>query len=162
MRGEWKTGMRRQLLNVLHYGKKWLWKLLRVKTRGVRVMLFNNGGELLLIRHTYGRSDLFLLPGGGIRPWEAPEQAARREVKEEVGCTVSDLASISTHYSEAEGKRDTVHLFRALSGDEPVADGVEVEEARYFPLDRLPATVSRATMRRIQEHLGMRKADGTW
>ncbi len=152
----------RRLLNVLHLGRRLLWRVLRVRTRGVRVMLFNAKGEILLIRHTYGRSELFLLPGGGIRPWERPEQAARREVKEEVGCTLSELLAVSTHFSTAEGKRDTVHLFSAFTSDEPVADGMEVEEARFFPLNDLPSTLSPATSRRIEEHAGTRQADGSW
>ncbi len=125
-------------------------------------MLFNESGEVLLIRHAYGRSDLFLFPGGGIRPWETPAQAARREVKEEVGCGVADLTLVSTHFTTAEGKRDTVYLFKATSSDEPMADGVEVEEARFFALGNLPRAISPATMRRLEEHLGRRKADGSW
>lgn len=152
----------RRLLNLVHHSKRFVWRALRLRTRGVRVMLFNESGEILLIRHTYGRSDLFLFPGGGMPPWETPERAARREVKEEVGCALTDLVLVSTHYTEAEGKRDTVYLFKAASADEPVADGVEVEEARFFPLDDLPRTISPATLRRIEEHLGGRKADGSW
>lgn len=152
----------RRLLFLLHGGKTRLWRLLRVRTRGVRVMLFNPAGEVLLIRHTYGRSDLFLLPGGGLRPWESPAQAARREVREEVGCTVSRLSLVSTHFSTAEGRRDTVSLFSAFTSDEPVPDGREVEEARFFPLHHLPSTLSPATSRRMEEHSGIRKPDGSW
>ncbi len=152
----------RPLLNVIHHVRRWLWRVLRVRTRGVRVMVFNARGELLLIRHTYGRSDLFLFPGGGMRPGETPEQAARREVKEEVGCTLSSVAFVSQHFTTAEGWRDTVHLFRAVSADEPAADGVEVAEARFFPLNDLPEAISPATIRRIEEHLGTRTADGSW
>ncbi len=151
-----------RLLPILYGAKAWLWRLLRVRTRGVRVMLFSPTGELLLIRHSYGRSDLFLFPGGGMRPWETPEQAARREVREEVGCTLGGLSLVSTHYSTAEGKRDTVWLFSAFTSDEPKPDGREVSEARFFPLDALPPTLSPATRRRLDERAGRRKADGSW
>ena len=152
----------RWAINALHQVKKRLLKLLRIRTRGVRVMVFNPEGQVLLIRHTYGRSDLYHLPGGGIRPWEKPADAAHRETREEVGCSLSGLASVSVHLARAEGRRDTVHLFSAETEDRPVADGVEVEEARFFALDALPEALSPATGRRLQEHLGKRIADGSW
>ena len=40
--------------------------------------------------------------------------------------------------------------------------GVEVAEARFFPLDALPPGTSGAALRRISEHRGEREADGTW
>lgn len=125
-------------------------------------MLFDEAGALLLVRNTYGRSDLFVLPGGGIHPFEAPEQAAAREVREELSCGVRALTFVSTHLASAEGKRDTVHLFRALASGSVEADGIEVAEARFFPLDGLPPTLSPATARRIDEHLGRREVSETW
>jgi 8-oxo-dGTP pyrophosphatase MutT (NUDIX family) len=139
-----------------------LWALLRLRTRGVKVMLFDPEGALLLVRHGYGRSDLYLLPGGGIQMFEPPERAARREIREELGCGVDGLVLVSTHFSAAEGKRDTVHLFTARPVGAPKPDGFELIEARFFPLDALPAATSPATLRRIDEHLGRRVADGRW
>lgn len=135
---------------------------LRLRTRGVKVMLLSEAGEVLLIRNTYGRTDLWVLPGGGIRPWERPQQAARREVAEEVGCAIARLTFVSTHFNEAEGKRDRIHLFRGLAIGAPEADALEVEEAAFFPLDGLPESISSATLRRIEEHLGRREPDGGW
>lgn len=136
--------------------------LLRLRTRGVKVMLFNEKGELLLIRNSYGNSRLFVLPGGGIRPFEKPAAAAARELREEAGIAVDRLEPLSTHESRGEGKRDTIHLFRAHAEAVPTADGVEVEEARFFPLDDLPDTASAATLRRIAELRGERPLDGAW
>ena len=137
-------------------------RFLRARTRGVKVMLFDEDGALLLVRHTYGRTDLFLLPGGGIRPFEAPAAAAAREVREEVGCGVADLVFVSTHVATGEGRHDTVHLFRARVTGEPCADGVELAEARCFALDALPANTSPATLRRIAEYRGVREVSEAW
>ena len=142
--------------------QKWLWKLFRPQTRGVKVLLFNPAGELMLIRNSYGRSDLYVLPGGGIRPWEAPEQAALREVREELGCHAGSLELVSTHHNSAEGKRDTIHLFAAWAHGDVRIDNFEVEEAWFFPLDALPSNISGATLRRIEERSGLRQRDGTW
>jgi len=125
-------------------------------------MLFNEAGELLLIRNSYGDRAVFVLPGGGIGRREAPAAAAAREVREEVGLEVRDLAPVSTHLSSAEGKRDTIHLFSGRTLGHPVADRVEVDEARFFPLDALPGAVSAATLRRIAELKGEAPADPAW
>jgi ADP-ribose pyrophosphatase YjhB (NUDIX family) len=151
-----------RLLDPLYRLQRRLWRVFRPRTRGVKVMLYNHAGELLLIRNSYGRKDLFVLPGGGVRPFEAPAAAARREVREELGCGVEALAFVSTHGSQLEGKRDTVHLYRATAAGAVQADGFEVTEARFFPLDALPGNVSPATLRRIEEHRGTRPVSEAW
>lgn len=150
------------VLYVLYGIQKQLWRLLQPHTRGVKAMLFSSSGDILLIRNSYGRSDLFVIPGGGIRPFEAPEQAARREMKEELGCALADLTLLSTHFTSAEGKRDTIYLFKAIILGEPCPDRREVEEASFFRLTHLPPNLSPASRRRIEEHNGARTADGTW
>jgi ADP-ribose pyrophosphatase YjhB (NUDIX family) len=152
----------RWLLKRLYPLQRVLWRWLRPATRGVKVMLFNRRGELVLIRNSYGRSDLFVLPGGGVRPLEAPEAAARREIREELGVEIADLILRSTHVSASEGKRDTIYLYEAMTAEIPQPDGLEVEEARFFRLDRLPPQTSPATLRRVAEHRGDRQADGGW
>jgi ADP-ribose pyrophosphatase YjhB (NUDIX family) len=125
-------------------------------------MLFNPDGALLLVRNSYGASHHFVLPGGGVRPWEQPRAAAIREVREEVGLAVTELAFVATYLSLAEGKRDTVHLFRAQTAGQPVPDGFEIAEAAFFALDALPPTLSPATARRIAEHRGDRRPASDW
>jgi ADP-ribose pyrophosphatase YjhB (NUDIX family) len=155
------TGMK-ALLAPFYRIQRWLWRIFRPRTRGVKVMLFNDAGEVLLVRNTYGRTDLFVLPGGGVHPFEAPEAAARREVKEEVACAVEGLVPVSIHVSAVEGKRDTVHLYRARAVGDVRVDGFEVAEAHFFALDALPPKVSPATLRRIEEHRGLRAVEAAW
>ncbi len=102
--------------------------LLRWRTRGVKVMAFDPTGRLLLVRHRYGRSDLWMLPGGGIARAEAPEVAAVRELAEETGCRLDAVVPIGRYESGSEGRRDTVHLFHALTAGEPFIDAVELAE----------------------------------
>ena len=152
----------RMPLAPLYRLRRRLWRLFRPRTRGVKVMLFSDAGELLLVRHTYGNKALFLLPGGGVHPFEKPEVAAAREVKEELNCGVEGLTFLATYRSTFEGKRDTVHLFRGGVSGGVRADRVEVAEARFFALDALPDSVSPATLRRIAEYRGVREPDETW
>lgn len=152
----------RRLLALLHPIRRRVWRLIGKETHGVKVMLFDGDGAVLLVRHSYGRSDLFMLPGGGVERGEAPEAAAAREMMEELGCRVSDLTPVSVHVSTGEGRRDTVHLFRARPAGPIRPDGVEVAEARFFALDALPPNASPATRRRIDEHRGLRPTSEAW
>ena len=152
----------KSVIQLLYRLRRKLIGLLRLRTRGVKVMLLNEKGELLLIRNSYGDSHAFVLPGGGIRPFEAPVAAALREVREEIGIDAERLTPLSVHQSRAEGKRDTIHLFNGYTTNAPKPDGVEVEEARFFSLDALPETVSAATLRRIGEFRGERPIDTAW
>ena len=136
--------------------------LTRWPTRGVKAMAFDPQGRLLLIRHGYGRSDLWMLPGGGVGWRERPDAAVRRELMEEVGCRIERLELVGIYRSAAEGKRDTVFLFSGDTADAPRPDGREVIEARFFPLDALPPSTSPATLRRVAELRAERAANRIW
>jgi 8-oxo-dGTP pyrophosphatase MutT (NUDIX family) len=128
----------------------------------VKVMLFNGSGALLLIRNQYGRSDQYVLPGGGIRLLESPYSAAKREVGEELGLTVLGLTLRSQHASTAEGKRDLIHLFEGKVSGTPVPDHYEVAEAIFVNPRAPPPATSPATLKRIAEYVGRRTVDGSW
>jgi 8-oxo-dGTP pyrophosphatase MutT (NUDIX family) len=150
------------VIQLLYRIRRALIARLGLKTRGVKVMVFNPAGELLLIRNSYGRRHLFVLPGGGIGRRESPDEAARREVREETALAAERLEPRSVHLSRAEGRIDTIHLFTAVADGVPKPCRVEVEEARFFPLDALPETVSAATRRRIAEYRGERPVSERW
>jgi ADP-ribose pyrophosphatase YjhB (NUDIX family) len=152
----------RALLQVAYLLRRIVIGALRLRTTGVKVMVFNDRGELLLIRNSYGDRAQYLLPGGGVSRRESPAAAAIREVHEELGLHVTDAEPVWTYESSAEGKRDTIHLFRVIANEAPRIDDREVIEARFFALDALPPTVSPATRRRIEELMGQRPFDRRW
>lgn len=152
----------RILLQIAWRLRNVLYRVLKVRTRGVKVMVLNEREELLLIRNSYGPTHLWVLPGGGIKRGEKPEDAAAREVREEVGLEVGELRFAGCHANDGEGKRDTIHLFTARADGEPQIDPFEIAEARFFALDALPETVSGATRRRIAEYRGQAQPNGRW
>lgn len=152
----------RSILSVLYPLRRHAMALLRWKTRGVKVMVFDADGRMLLVRHGYGRSDLFMLPGGGVGRRETPAAAAVREIAEETGCALYGVTPVATYRSGSEGRRDTVHLFVAQTADVPRPDGREIIEARFVSLDMLPEATSAATRRRIAEWLGQRARSLDW
>lgn len=151
-----------RLIETAYWLQRMLWRLVRPRTRGVKVLLYDADNAVVLIRNAYGRSDLFVLPGGGVRLFEKPQAAAAREIREELGVEAREIVLRSVHHSSAEGKRDTIYLFAANASGELSIDRTEVAEARFFAVGELPGATSPATRRRIDEHLGLRQVDGKW
>ena len=154
--------MLRRLMPIAATLRRRLLALLGRDTRGVKVLAFDRAARVLLVRHTYGRGDLYMLPGGGIARSERPEQAARRELREETGCHAIELALIGRYESQPDGRRDTIFLYRALTDDTPVPDGRELAEATFVWTDELPPATSPATRRRVEEWLGVRSRGTCW
>ena len=152
----------RLLLDLAYRLQRWLRQLLRQRTRGVKVMLFNPAGELLLVRNSYGNTDAWVLPGGGIRPWEEPIAAARREVREELGVEADKLNFVAAYRSSDEGKSDSIDLFTAQCAAPVKSGNFEIAETRYFPANALPDNISPATARRIAEQRGELPMTGLW
>lgn len=115
------------------------WFIFRPKTYGVKCVV-EKDGEILLIRNAYSQSQkLWLFPGGGIRRGETAEEAAKREIKEEVGITVKDLKQIGQFESNKEYKKDTIVVFLARSESKDTKlDVNEIAEAKWFLPRQLP------------------------
>jgi 8-oxo-dGTP pyrophosphatase MutT (NUDIX family) len=109
--------------------------------------VIEHGGKWLMIRNTYGRGH-WTLPGGRIERHEAPADAARREVREEVGIHLPSVEAIGDYFNASEYKRDTVYCFRAtVPTPEHEIDGKEIAEARWFDPHAVPEFHSRAVDR---------------
>jgi 8-oxo-dGTP pyrophosphatase MutT (NUDIX family) len=117
--------------------RRWYWFVFRPTTSGVKCVV-EHDGRWLMIRTTYGKG-LWTHPGGGVGRGEAPEDAARREVAEELGITLSTVTPIGDYFSDREYKRDTVYCFIARV-DAPRFEiaPAEVAEARWIDPHQLP------------------------
>ena len=129
-------------------------KVARPITMGVRAIILD-GDRVLLIRHSYVAG--WHLPGGGVDKGETLVAAMKREVREEVALTVEAPAQPLGIYARfRNGASDHVAVFVAerWSGT-PKADGFEIVEAAFFPLDQLPEDTTAATLRRLAEYRGL-------
>ncbi len=143
-----------------------VWSITKPRTIGVRAVLLDQDDRIALVRHTY--TDAWYLPGGGVKKGESIETALFRELEEEVAVVAPTIERVlGVYHSRREGKDDHIVIYAArtvsdASGKLPKADPAEIEDARWFPLDAVPATTSPATARRIAEYRSGATGGGAW
>lgn len=139
-----------------------LWhRVARPLTMGVRAIV-TDGDRVLLIRHSYVAG--WHLPGGGVDKGETLVEAMKREVREEVGLIVESGAQPLGVYARfRHGASDHVAVFVASTwSGTPRADGFEIADVAFFPLDALPADTTRSTVQRLAEYRGLEAPAEHW
>jgi ADP-ribose pyrophosphatase YjhB (NUDIX family) len=135
--------------------KRW-WRVRQPTVVGVRVVVFDEKGQVLLVRHTYGRRAWYL-PGGGAKRHENLAEAAARELREETGIEVTGgPASLRLHgvmTNQRERKTDHIAVFvvGAAGWTAHASSALEIADSGFFPPDQLPPETSPGTRRRLAE-----------
>ena len=140
--------LHRALMPLAHRLRHRWRKLTGARLAGVSVFVTDMEGRLLLVRHSYG-SRGWALPGGGMGRRENPEDAARREIAEEVGCALDGVRVLEQLEETISGSPHTAWLVAARTRDRPKPDRREIEEARFFPTHSLPEPLTPLTRTRI-------------
>lgn len=131
------------------------WLIFRPDVLGVRCLV-EYEGQVLLIRNPYGQMK-WDLPGGGVRRGELPEAAAQREVREEVGVSLTDLRPLGRYTGTEVYDKDTVVSYFARAESAALKPRrAEVYAEGWFELGRLPEPLSREAAKVIGQYL----ADG--
>lgn len=116
------------------------WFVTRPHKEGVKC-LATHEGQVLLVRHTYGHRS-WDVPGGSIKRGEAPDVAAAREMREELGVDVS-WRRVGQVHGRVDRRRDTIHVFTAELGSPEVRiDLGELAMSGWFRRGALPADLS--------------------
>jgi len=133
------------------------WRLTRPRHEGALVAVYI-GDALLLVRTSYLVG--WNLPGGTVRRTETPEEAARRELAEEVGLTASSLLSVGIICRSWGGRRDRVHFFELRLPELPQLrlDNREIIAARLVqPIELQNMVLTRV----VAAYLARRQALGS-
>lgn len=139
------------------------WRMSRALTLGVRCIVVDGDGRLLLVRHTYTPGWHF--PGGGVEFGETAETSLRREVLEETGVSLTgpaELLGIYANFKLFPGDHVIVFTARVWEQARPLAPGREIAEARFFETRSLPDGTTAGTRRRIAEFAGQSPVQPTW
>lgn len=110
---------------------KLYWRTFKPHSYGSKVIVRSNG-RYLLVRNAYGNKN-WTFPGGKVERGESAEEAAVREVFEEVGLKLENPKFVKEIVSTAEGKHDHVSIyFGELDSSIVKADSFEIEEFKWF------------------------------
>ena len=139
---------RRLLSRLLH---RWS-RLTRGMTLGVKALVINEAGEVLLIRHTYVPG--WHLPGGGVEVGETAEQALARELAEETAVELRApprLHGLLLNLNLARRDHVAVYVIEHFAQGLPAVPNREIAELGFFSPDALPPGTTAPTRRRIEE-----------
>lgn len=149
------------LLRIADRVRRLWWRAAGPRTIGVRGVVRDGEGRVLLVRHTYG-PPLWHLPGGGVKRRESLTDAVRRELREEVGVLAGELRLHGTFSNLQEGKSDHIAVFVVEDWTERETTHAEIDARRFFAVDALPDEVSPGTRRRLDELGRSGPASGDW
>jgi 8-oxo-dGTP pyrophosphatase MutT (NUDIX family) len=136
-------------------------RLRRGMTLGVRGLVRDGEGRILLIEHTYLPG--WYMPGGGVERGETPEAALEREMVEEAGVRLSERPVLASVHLNRAFPGDHVFIYHARGWTPCAATSRgEVHAVGWFAPHSLPPNTTDATRRRIEEALGLREPDPYW
>ena len=119
-------------------------------------VIIDDRSRVLLLQHRFRPGSGWGIPGGFIQSREQPEEAIRRELREEIDLEIEDLelAFVRTlkKYHQIE------IIFRCRSHGEFQPKGLEINRAEWFELDSLPAGLSRDQRDLIERALNRRRS----
>lgn len=116
----------------------------------------DEGGRVLLLRHVLRKGSGWGVPGGFLTAGEQPEEAIRRELREETGLELDtvELAFVRS----LKGAHQVEIIFRCrmrAAALEGLAKGFEIDRAEWFARDALPGGLSADQRRLIDRALAV-------
>jgi len=125
---------------------KFYWFIFRPEGYGVKCVI-RDDSEILFVRHTYGKK-FWNFPGGAIRKNENPEEAAKREIREELGIEIDNVEKIGEFIDTSNYKRDNIICFsgRAITKNFQI-NKLEILEAGWYKPPTIPKPLSKIAQR---------------
>lgn len=154
--------MKNGLFRLLNLLRRTLQRFMGFATIGVKALIIDAAGRVLLVEHTYVEG--WHLPGGGVAMGENPKAAVIREIKEETGLVVvgePELFSVYTHKAYGACDYPILYVVRQFS-IQPKQPCHEIKQIGWFALDQLPASVTLSTRDRLKEVMNRLPPSPNW
>jgi ADP-ribose pyrophosphatase YjhB (NUDIX family) len=137
-------------------------RIRRPVTLGVRAIVRDGEGRVLLVRHTYVPG--WYLPGGAVDRGESAVEALTHELLEEANVRMVGTPRLLAICFNPRAGSDHVALFEVGEFEQtgPKTADHEIAEVRFFPLDALPEGTTLATRARLDELLSGASISLTW
>ena len=118
------------------------------------IVLVRDGHRVLLTRKAGWAPNRYALVAGFVDNGESLEACVAREIKEEVGVDVKDIRYVGSQNWPFPSQM-MIGFVATYAGGDVVIDTDELEDARWFDCDTLPALPSRHSISRwIIDHYG--------
>lgn len=103
-------------------------------------VILDDYGRILLIHRSGTDEPHWELPGGKIEDYETAEEAAVRELKEELDLDVRLVSSLGSEVFEQDDKAYKYNWFQAVIGQGiiKIMEANEYDDADYFELEDMP------------------------
>lgn len=112
------------------------------------IVAVTRGNQILLAHNRHFRPGMFSLLAGFVDPGETLEQAAIREVREEVGIEIGELSYVSSQPWPFPNSLMLGFRAKYVSGELAV-DGKEIEQANWYARGALPEIPRVGTVARL-------------
>ena len=138
------------------------WRITKPTVIGVRGIVADEKGRVLLVRHSYGKRS-WIFPGGGQKGSEAADESMVREMREETGLQVEITRLVGVYFSRLAYKRDNVFVFECRqTGGALQQVGGEIAEAGWFAVDALPEPLAPGVRRALEDWRQVGVGYGRW
>ena len=102
--------------------------------------VFDDEGRILLLEHEFRDDSRWGIPGGFLSKGEQPEQALRRELREEVALEISE---VELFFARTLPKPRQIEIyFSCRAANAPTPSSFEIRKAQWFAVSDLPRDLS--------------------
>ncbi|HYY59308.1 MAG TPA: NUDIX domain-containing protein [Pyrinomonadaceae bacterium] len=153
--------MLKKLLGALWRGapkslRRWSVRLVEPRfTVTAGAVVLDAGGRVLLLEHVFRMGSGWGIPGGFLKRGEQPEDAVRRELREEVGLEVDEVVLAFVRTLKKTGQVEIIFRCRARRA-ETESHSLEIRRTQWFALSELPESLARDQRRIIDRALSQR------
>lgn len=118
-------------------------------------IVFDDQGRILLLEHEFRPDSRWGIPGGFLNKSEHPEEALRRELREEVALEVDDVQILFAR-TLARPRQVEIHFACTTKGN-PTPSSFEIRKAGWFAPEDLPEDLSKDQRQIIRRAIDVRE-----